>query len=184
MSFISKKICLLGDFGVGKTSLVKGFIEGVFSEKYLVTIGIKIYRKLICPEFSSPKIDLIIWDIEGHTKIKSIAPNYLKGATGAIIVGDLSRPETLENLSAHINLFLEFNPKGVVIVALNKSDLVKEEKIVKLRELNNFQNNNQLIKTIITSAKDQTNIAQAFQVLAQNIIRHGSNQGYKTKRYW
>ncbi len=172
MSFSSKKICLLGDFGVGKTSLVKRFLEGVFSEKYLVTVGIQISRKLICPEFFSQKLDLIIWDIEGHTKFKSIAPNYLKGATVAIIVGDLSRPETLENLSAHINLFIKFNPKGVVIVALNKSDLVKEEKIVKLRELNNFQDNYQVIKTIITSAKEKTNVAQVFQVLAQSIIKN------------
>ncbi|MDJ0534093.1 MAG: Rab family GTPase [Xenococcaceae cyanobacterium MO_207.B15] len=172
MSFISKKICLLGDFGVGKTSLIKRFIEVVFSEKYLVTIGIQISRKLICPEFSSQKLDLIIWDIEGHTKFKSIAPNYLKGATGAIIVGDLSRPETLDNLSAHINLFIKFNPKAVVIVALNKSDLVKEEKIVKLRELNNFQDNYQVIKTIITSAKEKTNVAQVFHVLAQSMIKN------------
>ena len=59
-----------------------------------------------------------------------------------------------------------------MIVALNKSDLVKEEKIVKLRELNNFQDNYQVIKTIITSAKEKTNVAQVFQVLAQNIIKN------------
>lgn len=59
-----------------------------------------------------------------------------------------------------------------MIVALNKSDLVKEEKIVKLRELNNFQDNYQVIKTIITSAKEKTNVAQVFQVLAQSIIKN------------
>ena len=59
-----------------------------------------------------------------------------------------------------------------MIVALNKSDLVKEEKIVKLRELNNFQDNYQVIKTIITSAKEKTNVAQVFHVLAQSIIKN------------
>ena len=172
MSVISKKICLIGDFSVGKTSLIKRFIEGIFSDKYLTTIGIKVSRKLISLESSSQEIDFIIWDIEGHTKFKSIAPNYLKGATGAIIVGDLSRQETLAHLQYHINLFLKVNPQGIAIVALNKCDLIEEEKLAKLVELNNFKDNSQVINTIITSAKENTNVDKAFHELAENIINN------------
>ncbi|MDJ0744919.1 MAG: Rab family GTPase [Xenococcaceae cyanobacterium MO_167.B27] len=170
MSVISKKICLVGDFSVGKTSLIRRFIEDVFSEKYLTTIGIKVSRKLLYLKSSSQEIDLVIWDIEGNTRFKSITPTYLKGATGAIIVGDLSRQETLNHLRDHINLFLEVNPKGMAIVALNKKDLIEENKLKKLIQLNNFQNHSHIINTIVTSAKDNTNVNQAFYELAENII--------------
>ena len=170
MSTVSKKVCLIGDFSVGKTSLIRRFVEGVFSEQYLTTIGIKIARKVVNLETSSQQIDLIIWDIEGGTKFKPIVPNYLKGATGAIIVGDLSRQETLDHLPAHIDLFFQTNPKAVAIVALNKSDIIEEHKLTKLRELNNFTANSQIIRTIITSAKNNTNVDQAFTELAANMV--------------
>lgn len=170
MSTVSKKICLIGDFSVGKTSLIRRFIEDIFSEKYLTTIGTKISRKLVNLESSSQQIDLIIWDIEGHTKFKSIVPNYLKGAKGAIIVGDLSRQETLDHLPNHIELFLKINPKGLAIVALNKCDIIEEHKLTKLRELNNFDRNSQVIKTIVTSAKSNTNVDRAFVELAKSMV--------------
>ena len=170
MSTVSKKVCLIGDFSVGKTSLIRRFVEGVFSEQYLTTIGIKIARKVVNLETSSQQIDLIIWDIEGGTKFKPIVPNYLKGATGAIIVGDLSRQETLDHLPAHIDLFVQTNPNAVAIVALNKSDIIEEHKLTKLRELNNFTANSQTIKTIVTSAKNNTNVDQAFTELAANMV--------------
>lgn len=169
MSTVSKKICLIGDFSVGKTSLIRRFIEDIFSEKYLTTIGTKIYRKVVNLNSSSKEIDLIIWDIEGHTKFKSIVPNYIKGATGAIIVGDLSRQETLDHLPAHIELFFQTNPKGVAIVALNKSDIIEEHKLTKLLELNNFASNSQIINTIVTSAKNNTNVDLAFTELAEKM---------------
>ena len=62
MPLVSKKICLLGDFGVSKTSLIERYNKGVFSKKYSTTIGVKISHKLICPEFCLQKINLIIWD--------------------------------------------------------------------------------------------------------------------------
>ena len=75
MSPISKKICLVGDFGVGKTSLIRRFVDKQFSDKYLSTVGVKISRKLIeLSETESQKaeeIQLIIWDIEGSNKFKS-----------------------------------------------------------------------------------------------------------------
>ncbi len=170
MSTVSKKICLIGDFSVGKTSLIRRFIEGVFSEKYLTTIGTKISRKIVNLQPSSKQVDLIIWDIEGHTKFKSIVPNYLKGATGAIIVGDLSRQETLDHIPVHIDLFLKINPQGMAIIALNKCDMIEEHKLTKLIELNDFDDNSHIVKTIITSAKNNTNVDRAFTELAETIV--------------
>ena len=91
MSAISKKICMVGDFGVGKTSLIRRFVERQFNDKYLSTVGVKISRKTV--ELAEVKqqdklsVQLLIWDIEGHTKFKAIAPTYLQVAAGAVLAG-------------------------------------------------------------------------------------------------
>ena len=80
MSIIAKKICLIGDFNVGKTSLIRRFVENKFSDRYLTTIGVKISRKSITIEATEQQVNLLIWDIEGQTKEKAIPNNYLQGA--------------------------------------------------------------------------------------------------------
>ncbi|MEL6908760.1 MAG: GTP-binding protein, partial [Cyanobacteria bacterium J06598_4] len=122
MSTITQKICLLGDFNVGKTSLVRRFVEDKFSDRYLSTVGVKVSRKLVHVRTDRDihQLNLLIWDLEGNTKFKSITPSYLKGASGSIVVADLSRSDTFKNLNQHLQLFFEINPKGKVIVALNK----------------------------------------------------------------
>ena len=126
MSTITKKICLLGDFNVGKTSLVRRFIEDKFSDRYLSTVGVKVSRKSVnlTTEPDVRQVNFLIWDLEGKTKFKSITPSYLKGASGSIVVADLTRTETIENLSLHLQLFSQVNPQSKTIVALNKADLI------------------------------------------------------------
>ena len=71
-------------------------------------------------------VQLLIWDLAGSNKFKSITPTYLQGASGAIVVADISRMESINEISDHVQLFLSVNPKGSIIVAMNKSDLVNE----------------------------------------------------------
>ena len=170
MSVISKKICLLGDFSVGKTSLIRRFIEGTFSDRYLTTVGVKISRKSLKLDSLDRDINFILWDIEGQTKFQSITPNYLRGATGVIIVGDLTRPETLNNLQKHLDLFLQINPQGIAVVALNKTDLVDSEKLTKLLEQYSFSNNMHVLASYGTSAKSGSYVNEMFQKLAQGIL--------------
>jgi small GTP-binding protein len=129
---ISQKICLIGDFGVGKTSLIRQFVDRQFSDKYLSTVGVKISRKLVSLDNSvndsqvEPKqLQLIVWDIEGSTRFKAIAPSYLQGAKGGIIVGDVTRQSSIESLKDHVQLFQSVNPKSSLIIALNKVDLIE-----------------------------------------------------------
>lgn len=134
MSIIFKKICLIGDYGVGKTSLMRRFVDCQFSDQYLSTIGVKISRKLVRvanPRASeSQEVQLLIWDVEGQTKYQSIDRSYLRGSSGAIIVADLSRPDTIERLNQHLDLVSSVNPKGIkAIAALNKSDLLSPEQL-------------------------------------------------------
>ena len=174
MSTISKKICLIGDYGVGKTSLIRRFVDRQFSDKYLSTVGVKISRKSIELSDSEQQknitLQLLIWDIEGSTKFKGISASYFQGAKGAIIVGDVTRPESLENISEHIQTFLKVNPKGKAVIALNKSDLIDAEYLVKYRQLYSFSDNKGFVSTYSSSAKDGTNVDEIFQSLAHSMI--------------
>lgn len=178
MTVIAKKICLVGDFGVGKTSLIRRFVDQQFSDQYLSTVGVKISRKLVefpeQPELQSKSAQLLIWDIEGSTKFKGIAPNYLQGAKGAIVVADLSRRETIEHLEEHFQLFLTVNPQGLVIMALNKSDLVPPSQAEEFLKSANFATHPQFLGVYATSAKMGDRVDDIFQTLASQMLIQGS----------
>jgi len=170
---ISKKICMIGDFSVGKTILIRRFVDRQFSDKYLSTVGVKISRKaveVIGEKGEQKDLHLLIWDIEGQTKFKAIAPSYLLGAKGAIIVVDVSRPETIESLPEHIKLFLSVNQKGFMIIALNKADLIDSEKMEKILQANKFADREQVLGIFPTSAKTGANVDQIFADLATKMM--------------
>jgi small GTP-binding protein len=172
MTTVSKKICLIGDFAVGKTSLIRRFVDQSFSDRYLSTVGVKISRKLVALS-ETTKYDsaqLLIWDLEGQTKFKSIAPSYLQGASGAIIVADATRPETIASITGHIDLFFKINPKAIVSIAFNKTDLVDPQKIADLQATTQLPNQPQIYGTYTTSAKTGKNVDLIFQKLAHEII--------------
>jgi small GTP-binding protein len=158
---------MVGDFGVGKTSLIRRFVDRQFSDQYLSTVGVKISRKLI----ESVNLQLLIWDLEGHTKFKGITPSYLQGASGAVIVADVSRLETIERLAEHVQLFLSVNPKGSIVVALNKSDLVDEEKLAKLTQLVQEKHSEKVARIYQTSAKTGSSVDDMFHMLGEKILK-------------
>lgn len=172
MSVITKKICLLGDFSVGKSSLIRRFVENKFSDNYLSTVGVKVSRKSLTIRVDTElhNVTLLIWDLEGHTKFKTITPTYLKGSSGAIIVADLTRSGTLENVDKHIELFLEINPNSTVAIALNKADLIQSEKLDKLIELYGSSDCCQVVNTYQTSAKTGQDVDSLFQELTRGMI--------------
>ncbi|MDZ8093550.1 MAG: Rab family GTPase [Nostoc sp. DedQUE05] len=174
MSTISKKVCLFGDFGVGKTSLIRQFVECQFSDEYLSTVGVKISRKLVTVSkqelLVEPNLQLIIWDIEGSNKFKAVAKNYFQGSKGAVIVGDVTQAETLNHIQEHIQTFLAVNPNSYIVVALNKSDMIAAEYLEKIREMHQFTNQANILDTYVTSAKTGNNVDKIFQALATRLI--------------
>jgi len=166
---IRKKICLLGDFAVGKTSLVRWYVDRQFSDQYLSTIGVKISRKLLdysTPEIHDRSVQMVIWDIEGSTEFKGIPSSYIQGAHGAIVVGDLTRGDTLKHVEAHLAQFLEANPSGVVVTAFNKSDLVT----VQPPSRDFTSGNKRILAAVQTSAKTGDGVDQLFDILARQFI--------------
>ena len=117
---IQKKICLLGATGVGKTSLVKKYVEGIFSEKYLTSIGVKIDKKEI--ELATNKIQFMLWDIEGIDRYCGFQPKYLRGASAFILVTDQTRSQSLIE-GYEIQQMVKEVADIPGILAINKSDL-------------------------------------------------------------
>src|SRR6266550_2566922 len=91
---LQKKICMLGGFSVGKTSLVKRYVQSVFSESYLTTVGVKIDKKSV--DLSGRTVNLILWDVAGEDDVASIRMSYVRGSSGYVLVADGTRPSTLE----------------------------------------------------------------------------------------
>ena len=180
MATLSKKVCLVGDFGVGKTSLIRRFVDRQFSDQYLSTVGVKISKKIInLPELTlvqDDKFQLMIWDIEGRTDYKPIDVSYLRGSSGAIIVADSSRMETVNSLGRHISMFQTVNPDGPVVIAFNKSDLADVATLQKIMNLNNFANEPQIIATYATSAKTGESVDRMFLELSQSLLLSSSAQ--------
>lgn len=124
---LQKKICMLGAFSVGKTSLVKRYVESVFSETYLTTVGVKIDKKTV--SLSDRTVNLILWDLAGEDDVTSLRMSYLRGAAGYVLVVDVTRPATLDvAISLRERVEADCGPLPFVLF-LNKIDLVEQRAI-------------------------------------------------------
>ena len=121
---LQRKICMLGAFSVGKTCLVRRYVESIFSETYLTTVGVKIDKKTV--NLPNQKLNLILWDLAGEDDISSIRLSYLRGSAGYVLVADGTRRSTLDvALSIHDRVEAEYGQLPFVLL-LNKSDLVDD----------------------------------------------------------
>ncbi len=163
------KVCLMGDPGVGKTSLIRRYVYGVFSDKYLKTIGTNIYKK----EISVDNHDavLMIWDIMGEETFRQILKtSYFYGSDALMAVGDITRKETIESLTEWIDAAEGVIEKKVpIIMVANKSDLewaVEEEYLEEISKAVGA------IGYIITSAKTGEHVNEAFETLTRKLLQN------------
>ena len=156
---IQKKLCLLGGFGVGKTSLVSRFVHSIFSDKYLTTLGVKIDKKTV--NVGDERVDLILWDIHGDDALQRVDLSYLRGAAGYLLVVDGTRGSTADTAIALHESAVRRIGRVPFIVAINKADLdnlwnVDERALVALGG-----------PVLKTSAKTGTEVETAFTMLAR-----------------
>lgn len=158
----SKKVILLGHFGVGKTSLVKRFVYSKFSEEYLTTIGVKIDKKEV--EVGERLVNMIIWDIEGGAIQSKLPKSYFLGANGIIYVFDLSRPSTYANIAEELSFFQTLLPKASVQIVGNKHDLLDDIELKEVKEELKDQFHH------LSSAKTGENVDLMFQNLGELML--------------
>jgi small GTP-binding protein len=119
-----KKICMVGAFAVGKTSLVQRFCKGIFSDKYLTTVGVKI-DKAVAQTGSGP-VSLILWDLAGEDTFHTVQTSYLTGAHGLVYVVDLTRRGTLDVATVLRKKIEETMGRVPSVLLANKNDLAPE----------------------------------------------------------
>jgi len=161
------KVIIIGEAGVGKTSLVKKFVSGRFTSDYRVSIGANLFVKDLILN-SDIDVSIQIWDIAGQEKWVKMRHLYYKGAHGALIVGDLTRGNTFEQLKEFWNPDLKkFCGDIPKILVVNKVDL---EPIVSNSEIEKLAQDINVKATIITSAKNGQNVEEAFHQIAEAIV--------------
>lgn len=159
------KICMLGAFAVGKTSLVQRYVHSIFDGKYQTTLGVKIDRK--CLQVGDEEVELILWDLAGEDEFIKVRSSYLRGSSGAVLVADGTRPETLD-LVFELNDKLEAEVGEVpLLLLINKSDLadrwdIDNQQLERLRDTG--------WQVIKTSALSSDNVEFAFESLAQRMM--------------
>ncbi|MEM8857992.1 MAG: Rab family GTPase [Chloroflexota bacterium] len=169
MKTIQKKICLLGDFAVGKTSLVRQFVEGRFDDEYLSTIGVKISRRTIQLADEEITANLLIWDLAGGDDYSKVTSGYLAGASGVAMACDLTRKNTLTMLEIYARQLDKVNKRQLPkIIFANKVDL-KEQIEITEDALNQLAENLNA-SWFFSSAKTGEGVENGFTQLAKLLI--------------
>ena len=161
---LQKKICMLGGFSVGKTSLVKRYVESVFSETYLTTVGVKIDKKVV--DLGERVVNLILWDVAGEDDISTFKMSYLRGSAGYVLVADGTRPSTLEvaqSLRERVEAEIGRLP---FVLLLNKSDL-QEQWAVDSSQVDDLRQAGWSVRS--SSARTGEGVEDAFKELAARV---------------
>jgi len=176
----NKKICLLGDEGVGKTSLIKRFVYNQFEDSYVRTIGTKISKKDIMMQGKDGKpihLFMMVWDIIGHKSSKKVPATYYAGVEGIMVVFDLTRPETFSELDFWVNsIMAEKSYAPVVVILGNKSDIVDQRKVAEDELKKTAAKLNAMY--FLTSAKTGENVEAAFMKMASELIAKHTGPGW------
>jgi small GTP-binding protein len=168
---IKRKILLLGDGAVGKTSLIRRFVVDKFSDEYITTIGTKVTKKDLRLESPSRTTDLtfMIWDVLGQKGYKGIQESSFQGAKGALIVYDVTRSDTGTSLQKYWvpHLMKAAGPIPLVLVG-NKVDLAKDRR--EAGEVLEYFTDSFQTKGFLSSAKTGENVEAAFVALAKSVV--------------
>lgn len=166
------KLTLIGEFFVGKTSIIGRFVDGTFDSTYSATIGFSFCNKTV--KYEDKDFVLHIWDTSGSERHRAVAPNYYRGTDGCLIVYDLTNPQSIDQMEYWYDEFrnvtttsYDSNLVPVVIIG-NKSDLAHDESTEE--KANQFAESKGISHHYVVSAKTGEGIEEAFNGLIQACI--------------
>ncbi len=164
---IQKKVCMVGAFAVGKSSLVQRFVQATFSDKYITTVGVNVKKKQLAVD--GQDVTLMIWDMAGEDEFQWLQTTHLRGAAGMMMVIDGTRRSTFETalkIEERVRKEIGLMPK-VSVVVVNKTDLAPQWEVTDddLKVLEGMG------WTVFKgSAKSGEGVAEAFEALAKKVI--------------
>ncbi len=162
MISLSRKISLLGDFAVGKTSTVARSVRNTFSDAYLTTVGVKVDTKTVL-HAEGHSLRLVLWDIAGANSLDQMRANYIGGTQGLMLVADGTRAESVDTaLALHDQAIRLLGREPPAVLVLNKCDLAGEWEV----PLERIRDLAQRLPVFSTSARTGEGVEEAFAALA------------------
>ncbi|MHA1297725.1 MAG: GTP-binding protein [Promethearchaeota archaeon] len=161
------KLLTAGDGGVGKTTLLHRYVEGKFSAETKMTIGVEFFLKEI--QVDGQDCTLQLWDFGGQERFRFLLESYVLGAKGALLMFDLTRPITLENLEQWVSICRKSDPSLPILFLGTKSDLVDEIMVDDDYALE-FKERFNLFDYLRVSSKTGENVEKAFELLTRKIL--------------
>lgn len=164
---IVKKLLMLGEIGVGKTSISRRLAFGTFGDNYKATIGVDIYSYDVKPDPAGHAFKFLVWDTDGSHGESIFRQYYARQAQAAMIVADVTRPSTIETMLKLGRLYEDVMPGRYYAYVLNKIDLATSESSSDLLE----RVRSTKVAVFQTSALLGSNVAEAFHDAAIEIIK-------------
>jgi small GTP-binding protein len=171
MTEITFKVCIFGEGGVGKTTLVNRYLTGIFEVNIKMTLGLDFYIKELA--LDDNRIILQIWDFGGEDKFKFLLPSYIKGANGGIFMYDITRYESFKSMDVWLNTFKHdwdvhktFPP---ILLVAGKKDL-EAQRAVSKEEATKSTRLNEIEGFIECSSKTGENVAEVFKTLSKLML--------------
>ena len=172
---IQKKICMVGAFGVGKTSLVARYVFSRFSEKYQTTIGVKIDKKVL--EVEGQPMTMVLWDLAGEDALTTVRPAQLKGSAGFLLVADGTRRNTLDAAKSLLERAREGAGDVPFLLVLNKADIRDQWEVtdddIRALEAESWP-------MMFASAKDGSGVEELFHKLAAAMLKEHRGESWRT----
>jgi small GTP-binding protein len=162
---LQKKVCMLGAFAVGKTSLVRRFVESIYSDIYQTTVGVKIDKKNM--QVEGKEVSLVLWDIYGEDDYQKMRWSYLRGASGYLLVADGTRKGTLEKAFSLEQRVREEVGAIPFVLVINKSDLIRDWELDSALESETAALQWSVLRS---SAKTGEGVEESFSLLTQKML--------------
>ena len=173
------KVLLLGNSDVGKSSLLLRYVDGTWSDSFVPTIGVDFKIKTM--EINSKKVKMQIWDTAGQERFRNVISSYFRGGHGILLIYDVTDRDSFKNLGNWLIEIEKNANEGVLKILIgNKCDL-EENRVITTKEGTDFANSNGM-KFFETSAKNDINVSEAFQMLATQLIENSSENKKATSK--
>ncbi|MFX0069994.1 MAG: Rab family GTPase [Candidatus Hermodarchaeota archaeon] len=165
------KVCVFGDGGVGKTSLVQRFLTGTFADSYRITIGADFYIKKV--ELDEHEVTLQLWDFAGEDKFRFLLPTYAAGASGGIFMYDITRHSSINNMKKWLEVFRTRSDGSLNDIPLlmvgGKLDL-EDKRVVSIDEAHSIAENNDFYEFMECSSKTGENVEDIFNSISKKML--------------